>query len=368
MTLRPTRSPTASIDLEDSGAARMSPGSGRAAGGGPPWVEALRRNQVVACLAYSTCSVSMVLANKALASLGGSSSAAGGGLRVLPVAFQNLCSVVLLEALRGLGLVHYSWLDGKSAQASAPLGCCFVAMLVTGFMSLRHLSVPLVTVFKNMTNLLIVLGEWQLYQQAVSSGVLLSLVVMISGAALAAQHDLSFSLAGYAWMAANCLATAGYVLYLRQVTRSQSDRYSVVFFNNFLSLVLLLLLASASGELTVSPGEEWSGPGLPYWLLAVGTGVVAFVLNFASLWCVGATSATTYAIVGSLNKVPVVLLGHVLFHTVLSPESWLFVAVSLTGGFLYSHAKLQEDKARQKAKSKSELDLPGAEGSGPGRK
>ncbi|CAN0434676.1 unnamed protein product, partial [Discosporangium mesarthrocarpum] len=32
-------------------------------------------------------------------------------------------------------------------------------------------------------------------------------------------------------------------------------------------------------------------------------GVVGVLLNFASLWCVESTSATTYAVVGSLNVV-----------------------------------------------------------------
>eukprot|EP00968_Pinguiococcus_pyrenoidosus_P002085 scaffold109_cov252-Pinguiococcus_pyrenoidosus.AAC.70 len=35
----------------------------------------------------------------------------------------------------------------------------------------------------------------------------------------------------------------------------------------------------------------------------VYAGTVGFLLNLAALWCVGTTSATTYAIIGSFNKV-----------------------------------------------------------------
>ena len=38
-------------------------------------------------------------------------------------------------------------------------------------------------------------------------------------------------------------------------------------------------------------------------VLVLVLGVVGVSLNFASLWCVGATSATTYAVVGSVNVV-----------------------------------------------------------------
>lgn len=32
-------------------------------------------------------------------------------------------------------------------------------------------------------------------------------------------------------------------------------------------------------------------------------GAAGFFLNFAALWCVGATSATTYAVVNTVNNV-----------------------------------------------------------------
>lgn len=38
-------------------------------------------------------------------------------------------------------------------------------------------------------------------------------------------------------------------------------------------------------------------------------GIVGVLLNFASLWCVHTTSATTYAVVGSVNVVSRALVG-----------------------------------------------------------
>ena len=71
----------------------------------------------------------------------------------------------------------------------------------------------------------------------------------------------------------------------------------------------------------------------------VCAGVVGFYLNFASLWCVSATSATTYAIVGSLNKVPITMLGFILFNAKMSNEGIMFIVVATLGGFLYAYAK-----------------------------
>jgi GDP-mannose transporter len=69
------------------------------------------------------------------------------------------------------------------------------------------------------------------------------------------------------------------------------------------------------------------------------TGVIGFGLNFASLWCVSSTSATTYAIVGTLNKIPITILGFLLFDTKLTSQGIGFVVLATLGGLLYGYAK-----------------------------
>ena len=59
--------------------------------------------------------------------------------------------------------------------------------------SLRYLNVPMVTIFKNLTNVGIMWGEWSFYGQPVSTGAVLSCAVMVLGAVLAAANDITFS-------------------------------------------------------------------------------------------------------------------------------------------------------------------------------
>merc|ERR1719203_1942466 len=73
---------------------------------------------------------------------------------------------------------------------------------------------------------------------------------------------------------------------------------------------------------------------------------LVFFLNFASLNCVSVTGPTTYAIVGSLNKIPTTILGWLLFDSVITGETWFFIAVSMCGGFIYSYAKIKESKQK----------------------
>ena len=68
---------------------------------------------------------------------------------------------------------------------------------------------------------------------------------------------------------------------------------------------------------------------------------LGFYLNFASLWAVSATSATTYAIVGSLNKIPITVLGFLIFpDTEMTQEGIMFIIMATMGGLLYGYSKL----------------------------
>lgn len=107
-------------------------------------------------------------------------------------------------------------------------------------------------------------------------------------------------------------------------------------------------------------------------------GVVGFVLNLASLWCNQSVTATTYAVVGAMNKIPLLLLGAVLFTNAITSQQWLYISASMVrpkvtssaravdasrrdsrccaihlaqcGGFLYSYVKFKEKQREQQGK------------------
>mmetsp|Transcript_4553 Transcript_4553/g.6898 ORF Transcript_4553/g.6898 Transcript_4553/m.6898 type:complete len:176 (+) Transcript_4553:39-566(+) len=150
-------------------------------------------------------------------------------------------------------------------------------------------------------------------------------------------------------MCSNCVSTACYILYMKHATRSiKLTRFGMVFYNNLLGTILLVPFALFKGEFSAAyeKKELWSSH------LFIGmnlfAGVIGFCLNFASLWCVGATSATTYAIVGSLNKVPLMIAGYFLFKSPITSKNAVFMGISLFGGFLYSWAKLKQVESSKK--------------------
>ncbi|CAM9873251.1 unnamed protein product [Chrysoparadoxa australica] len=295
----------------------------------------------------------MVLANKALA------FQYQANLEILLVVYQCLVAVVLVEGARRKGFVEQYSFSWQMAMQWAPVNVMFCLMLFTSFMAdtpphpphqtntlfpLQYMNVPLVTVFKNLTNIAIVYGDWYLNSQQVSALIVASLGVMLGGALLAGANDIEFTFWGYFWMVANCCSTAGYVLYMKYATKSiKLSKFGMVFYNNILGLMLLTPVALLKGELGILASRT-DLHTLGYAVVNTFAGAAGFMLNFASLWCVGSTSATTYAIVGSVNKLPVSILGYYMFKTPISPQTAIYASVSLMGGFLYSYAKFQESR------------------------
>ena len=204
----------------------------------------------------------------------------------------------------------------------------------------------MVTIYKNITNIIVTAGDYYIFKTTTETLVLLAFGIMLTGAVAAAWNDMFTTVQGLFWMSMNCFTTAGYILSLKFATKNvKLSKFGMVFYNNVLCVVFLLPAAIFRGEVTLFLQTEKLHT-MSNFLQNMFAGFVGFFLNFASLNCVAATGPTTYAIVGSLNKIPVTILGYLLFDDVIAPETWFFIGVSMCGGFLYSYAKIQTGRRK----------------------
>eukprot|EP00536_Pseudo-nitzschia_multiseries_P010769 jgi/Psemu1/204026/e_gw1.338.60.1 len=303
-----------------------------------------------ACASYSFCSVSMVLVNKSLAS--SYNHLFEGDLNILLVVFQAIVAVVAVEGCRKLNWVEYPSFSLETAKQWAPVNIFFCLMLFTGMASLQYNSVPMVTIFKNVSNITTAIGDYYCFGNQPERLVLMAFGIMLGGAIAAAWNDISVSAAGLTWMALNCFSSSGYVLYMKHATEKvKLSKFGMVFYNNVLCVFFLLPVATLMGQTrTFSTTPAIHTPD--YALKNLFAGLVGFLLNFASLHCVAVSGPTTYATIGSLNKVPVAIVGFYLFDSAISAETWFFIAVSMCGGFFYSFAKLQSSSSPRRARTK----------------
>ena len=112
-------------------------------------------------------------------------------------------------------------------------------MIYTSTKALQFLSVPVYTIFKNLTIIVIAYGEVLWFGGSVTPMALLSFGLMVLSSVIAAWADIQAAIegvghtaettdaistlnAGYAWMGMNVFCTAAYVLGMRKVIKKMN--------------------------------------------------------------------------------------------------------------------------------------------------
>ncbi|XP_030499462.1 GDP-mannose transporter GONST1 isoform X2 [Cannabis sativa] len=207
----------------------------------------------------------------------------------------------------------------------------------------------MVTVLKNVTNVITAVGEMYLFSKHHESRVWTALFLMIISAISGGVTDLTFHAVGYAWQIANCFLTASYSLTLRRVmdtakqyTKSGNlNEFSMVMLNNTLSLplgILLIFIFNEVDYLLKTPLLR-----VPtFWLVMTLSGFLGLAISFTSMWFLHQTGATTYSLVGSLNKIPLSVAGILIFKVPTSLENSASIFFGLLAGVFFARAKMQE--------------------------
>ncbi|XP_042472618.1 GDP-mannose transporter GONST1-like [Zingiber officinale] len=319
-----------SMDLED-GKAEKEQDSAR-----------IQNQALVSGLAYCITSISMILVNKLV--LSGYDFNAGISLML----YQNLVSVTIVSSLSLFNIISTEPLTWKLVKVWLPVNVIFIGMLITSMFSLRYMNVAMVTILKNVTNVITALGETYIFMRHHDKKVWTALCLMIISAISGGMTDLSFHAVGYSWQIANCFLTAAYSLTLRwvmdsakQVTKSGNlNEFSMVLLNNTLSLPLGIVLMFAFQE--VQYLYETPLLRMPmFWLVITLSGILGLAISFTSLWFLHQTSATTYSLVGSLNKIPLSIAGLFLFKVRTSMQNLLSILFGLLAGVCFAKAKLR---------------------------
>ncbi|KAF9959570.1 GDP-mannose transporter into the lumen of the Golgi [Mortierella alpina] len=208
----------------------------------------------------------------------------------------------------------------------------------------------------NLTIILIAYGEVLWFGSKVTPMMLLSFAFMVLSSIIAGWSDISSFVPkdssdliqfnpGYAWMAMNCLSSAGYVLYMRKRIKYFSFKdYDTVYYNNLLSLPVMLALSIClegwgSGEIekTFHPEVRTS-----LMIAIILSGVSSFLISYGSAWCVRCTSSTTYSMVGALNKLPVAASGILFFGDPATFGNVFGIFFGFVAGLLYSYSKTEQ--------------------------
>ncbi|KAI8890247.1 UDP-galactose transporter [Backusella circina FSU 941] len=281
-------------------------------------------------------------------------------MNFLLLTIQNLVTVLLLCSFKFLNLIKFRDFDKEEAKKWLPIAGALVAMIYTGSKALQYLRIPIYTIFKNLTIILIAYGEVLWFGGNVTRLMLISFLLMVFssviagwadiGATLSQISQLDVTLKGYFWMATNCIASAAFVLYMRKrIKLTNFKDFDTVFYNNVISLPMLIIPSFIF--------EDWSAENLAsnfpadvrqqMILAMIFSGASAFAMSYASAWCVRVTSSTTYSMVGALNKLPIAASGIMFFGDPATIANVAAIIVGFIAGLVYSVAKTLANKQPQ---------------------
>ncbi|MCJ1420782.1 GDP-mannose transporter [Xylographa parallela] len=317
-------------------------------------------NPIVPILAYCASSILMTVLNKYVLS-GGSDF----NLNFFLLCVQGVVCVTAIQTMKTLGVINYRDFNVDEARKWFPVSLLLVGMIYTGTKAIQYLSIPVYTIFKNLTIIITAYGEVLWFGGSVTRLTLFSFGLIVLSSVVAAWADIQHALqnyghsnteasakistlnAGYMWMLMNCFCTSSYVLGMRKrIKLTNFKDFDTMFYNNLLTIPILIVCSLVL--------ENWSteniGKNFPietrnniiFAMIVTGLGTI--FISYASAWCVRATSAATYSMAGALNKIPIAVSGLIFFDAPVTVPSVSAIAIGSLSGIVYAIAKLKQSK------------------------
>ena len=156
-------------------------------------------------------------------------------------------------------------------DAGFPISLLLVSMIYTSLQALQFLSVPVYTIFKNLTIIVIAYGEVLWFGGSVTASALFSFGLMVLSSVVAAWADIQHALygnpdqetsqaaealstlnAGYAWMGMNVFCTAAYILSMRKVIKKMNFKDWDSRFSRYIEFHQFILTPSQPCSTTTS--------------------------------------------------------------------------------------------------------------------
>ncbi|KAI0540910.1 hypothetical protein GGR58DRAFT_92420 [Xylaria digitata] len=315
----------------------------------------IENNPTASILAYCFASISMTVVNKYVV------SGSEWNLNFFYLAIQSIVCIATIQILKQVGVItNLAPFDPNKGRRWFPISLLLVGMIYTSTKSLQYLSVPVYTIFKNLTIIVIAYGEVLWFGGSVTPLALLSFGLMVLSSVIAAWADTNYAgktvqaaealatlNAGYAWMGLNVFCTASYILSMRKVIKSMNFKdWDTMFYNNLLTIPVLIVCSLVA--------EDWSSANLiknfppetrnSLFVGMIYSGLGAILISYCSAWCIRVTSSTTYSMVGALNKLPLAVSGLIFFAAPVTLGSVSAIIIGFVSGIVYTWAKVRQSE------------------------
>jgi drug/metabolite transporter (DMT)-like permease len=321
---------------------------------------------IASVISYSLCSGSLVLVNKLI-------------LHYLPfpslvIVIQLLSSIFLIYGSNFFGVMSIDELKWEFARPYCIYTVAFSTGVYANMMCLNASNVETVIVARSLSPLLVSVCDFMfLGRELPSKRSTTALCVIFAGAMGYARTDEQFISQGfsaYFWpFAYLCLITFEMV-YGKQIVRSVKFKTvsGPVQYTNLLGWPPMLLFAKMGGEFqrlndlmsSYDVSSIWGlMTKLPTESVAlcvlgclIGTGI-----GYSGWWCRGKVSATSFTLIGVLNKCLTVIANTLIWDNHASPAGIASLFLCLIGGSFYQQAPMRKRDKDESCSSNDKQDV-----------
>lgn len=316
---------------------------------------------IASILAYSFCSGTLVLINKLT-------------LHFLPfpslvVAFQLLACILIIYGASAFNVIDVDALKWDFVKPYMLYVLFFSTGVYCNMRSLNISNVETVIVFRALTPMVVTfMDALCLGREWPSRRSWAGLSLLIIGAYGYASNDEKFQTQGYNayfWPSLYTLIIALEMAYGKKIVKDVplKTRSGPVIYTNLISFVPMLLMANVGNEYSKFWEFFWGNldgklPVASIFLLMAGS-VIGTAIGYSGWWCRSLVSATSFTLIGVVNKCLTILLNILIWDQHANPQGILSLFVCLAGGIIYEQAPMKTGEVKQTADAANiELKVP----------
>eukprot|EP01064_Diplonema_japonicum_P001933 TRINITY_DN11274_c0_g1_i1.p1 TRINITY_DN11274_c0_g1~~TRINITY_DN11274_c0_g1_i1.p1 ORF type:complete len:342 (+),score=58.07 TRINITY_DN11274_c0_g1_i1:827-1852(+) len=234
--------------------------------------------------------------------------------------------------------------DKETRPSAAMLGsnaALHVASVMFVNMSLLYNSVGSYQILKLANIPVMCVLEYYLRSIRYSFPVLASLAVLLMGVGLTTTNDVTFNLMGITYGAIATVATAGYQISVKDLTKGLNSMQSL-YFTAPIASVLFTMLIPLFDNVTKLYNYKWT----PERCAVIGvSGMLALVIQFTVYVIIGKTSPVTYQVIGHTKTLGVLACGFLFFDTSINTKNLSGMITAMLGVIWYTQLKRAETAA-----------------------
>lgn len=294
-------------------------------------VDAMMSSKLKSIIAYSICSASMLMVNKVC-------------LIYIPAsAFVSLIQVLFATLfIMAAGLTQI--IKKGELMHMVVYVLSFAFGIFCNMQSLKESNIETIIIFRSASPVIVTFCDTIFLGRAapnLRSVAALGLICL--GSICYVLTDAAFKANGifaYGWAMMYLLNISFQMTYGKMLTSHfKHDLSTTVFYTNVMSVPLFSVLAL--NEIQRVQAVDWSGPATPMLIFSCVTGLG---ISYAGWYCRAELSATSYTIVGFLNKIATILVNVLIWDKHASAAGTISLFICLCGGVLYEQAPMKKQR------------------------